>query len=248
MHPVEGLCQLLDQIGPYPTGILPIPQRITGTAFFPGGWGLWGTLADKPLPAMPMGGVMVLGHDFHSEQGYKAALHRNGEDLETNPTWRGLLSLLKRANINVRDCFFTNLFPGVRKGNKSMGPFPGLSDRTFVQKCRNFFMEQLRAQRPRHILVLGMNVPPIIAELSPDLTSWQGARSFSALDASESGPTCLARFDDGRGLRISTTVVALTHPCLRSSNIHRRRYAGLSGDEAELRMLSDLSRVKRALD
>lgn len=62
-HPVDRLFDRLRDISPYPDGVVPIPDPIEGTAFFPGGAGLWGTEPDTPLPPMPIGQVMIPGHD-----------------------------------------------------------------------------------------------------------------------------------------------------------------------------------------
>lgn len=70
MHEAERLWNELSNVEPYPEGVLAVPEPIIGTAFFPGGFGLWNPVATKPLPPMPKGGVMVLGQDFHSEHGY----------------------------------------------------------------------------------------------------------------------------------------------------------------------------------
>ena len=61
-------------VEPYPKGVVPVPERLPGTAFFPGAAGLWAFDPDAPLPPMPVGGVMVLGHDFYSEAGYRRFL------------------------------------------------------------------------------------------------------------------------------------------------------------------------------
>ena len=80
--------------GRYPLGVVPVPAPIEGRAFFPGGYGLLGVAPGQPLPAMPVGGVMILGHDFHSEAGYLESFAAGGER-ETMPTWKNLLPLLR---------------------------------------------------------------------------------------------------------------------------------------------------------
>lgn len=62
LHPIETLYQLLDIFGPHHAGVVPITKHIGGTAFFPGGSGLWGTQPGAPFPPMPIGGVMIVGH------------------------------------------------------------------------------------------------------------------------------------------------------------------------------------------
>ena len=49
-HEVNYLFELHDQLSSYPKGVIRISERIKGTAFFPGGYGLWNTQPDKPLP------------------------------------------------------------------------------------------------------------------------------------------------------------------------------------------------------
>ncbi|HEX8034436.1 MAG TPA: hypothetical protein VF510_11340, partial [Ktedonobacterales bacterium] len=115
-HPIERLFTLLDQVvAPYPAGVVPVWARIGGTAFFPGGAGLWGTAPHQLLPPMPVGGVMVLGHNFDCETGFAASLHRGGENLN-GPTWRTICSVLRQAGIALEQCFFTNAYMGLNAG------------------------------------------------------------------------------------------------------------------------------------
>ena len=81
MHPVDELFTAMRMVKPYPHGVIAAPDRIPGVAFFPGGAGLWGAAADAPLPPMPTGGVMVLGHDFHTKAGFLSALAQGTEYL-----------------------------------------------------------------------------------------------------------------------------------------------------------------------
>ncbi len=79
MHPIQSLCSRHHPPHGYPAGVTAVREPISGLAFFPGGYGLWGTGPDRPLPPLPVGGVMVLGHDFHSETGYEESLRLGGE-------------------------------------------------------------------------------------------------------------------------------------------------------------------------
>src|SRR5688572_28477068 len=130
----------------YPRGVLRVPKPIPGLAFFPGGYGLWnakkGTSA--VLPPFPRRGVMVLGHDFHSESGYNSSLERGCES-ETQPTWLNLLKLLRAARVPLARCFFTNFYMGLRQGDATTGLFPGSSNNEFAKHCGDFFIEQLKA-------------------------------------------------------------------------------------------------------
>ncbi len=143
MHPAEALWARHHPPAGYPAGVIAVPEPISGLAFFPGGFGLWGMAAQRPLPPLPAGGVMVLGHDFHSEAGYQASRRSGGERL-TLPTWRNLLKVLNAAGIAPEQCFFTNLYMGLRAGDTTTGSFPGATDSVFVEHCRAFL-----AQLPR---------------------------------------------------------------------------------------------------
>ena len=212
-----------------------MPSRIPGTAFFPGGSGLWGTDAAKSLPRMPVGGIMVLGQDFDSERGFCTSLARQSENLK-GPTWRQLLSVLRHAGIDAGDCFFTNFFMGLRAGTCAIGRFPGARDAAFVRRCQRFLQRQIDVQRPRLILTLGAHVLGPTAELSPQLVSWVGVATLRELDARQCAVIPSATF----GLAHTTAIVAMTHPSLRSVNVRHRRYADLTGDAAEQQMLLEV--------
>ncbi len=101
----------------YPPGVLPIPdQKITGTAFFPGGSGLYLEDQDPGTVEFPVGGVMVLGHNFDSEKGFRDSVIRGKEKLTTG-TWGPLLKLLAEAGVPFDRCFFTNAFMGLCEGS-----------------------------------------------------------------------------------------------------------------------------------
>jgi hypothetical protein len=235
MHPAEALWSQHHPTAGYPADVLPVPEPIRGLAFFPGGYGLWGTRPDRPLPAFPVGGIMVLGHDFHSEVGY-AASHRLGGERLTLPTWRNLLLLFAAVGIAPERCFFTNLYVGLRRGAATTGRFPGADDPQFVAHCQAFLLEQLRHQRPALVLTLGVHVPPVLGALSPELAPWAAGRGLRHLDAV--GP--VRRGVTFPGVEcVRTTAVALIHPSLRAASLRHRRYGAAIGADAELAMLRD---------
>ncbi|PLS79573.1 MAG: hypothetical protein CYG59_12535 [Chloroflexi bacterium] len=240
MHPVEFLVSALTKVAPYPKGVVPVPKQIAGTAFFPGGSGLWQPNGSDVLPHFPVGKVMVLGHDFHSEIGYHQSLAKCGENLK-GPTWRNLLKLLREADIEPEQCFFTNAYMGLRAGSNTTGKFPGAYDADFVERCRSFLAEQIAVQQPRLILTLGNYVPSILASLSTDLGQWRKNHSLIQLDALGVPIVTDVRFHEDYNWR--TAVVALTHPSLRPANIGRRHYRELRGNEAEVAMVREAINV-----
>lgn len=233
MHPAATLWAHHHPPTGYPAGVVGVPAPIPGRAFFPGGYGLHGAKAGEPLPEFPVGGVMVLGHDFHSETGY-AESRQLGRERPTLPTWRNLDALLDVAGIRPERCFFTNFYMGLRAGAATTGIFPGARDAPFVGHCRRFLLRQLRAQRPALILTLGVYVPVAIGTMSPSLAPWAIKRGLKHLDAVGPMQTGVT-FDEVEGLH--TTAVALIHPSLRHASLRHRRYDGRVGADAELAML-----------
>ena len=234
-HPVKILWEHHAPTAGYPAGVVRVPEIIPGTAFFPGGHGLWGTKANTELPEFPVGGVMILGHDFHSESGYKKSLV-NGSEPETQPTWNRLLKLLRDAGVPLEKCFFTNFYMGLRQGDATTGVFPGASDEKFKQHCSDLFIEQLNAMRPSLILTLGKYVPNLIAPLSEELSVWRDSKGFRDIDTA--GP--LKTHCHFAGVSdFETTVVALVHPSFRHASVGIRHYGGREGSAAEEQMLTD---------
>lgn len=239
LHPVEMLFAHLDDVGPYPDHVLPTPVvRITGRAFFPGGSGLWWTQRNQPLPPMPVGGVMVLGHNWgplKGPEGFEERLEL-GEERRTSPTWGPLIKLLTACDLKPEWCFFTNAYMGLLDDNgEAVTPFPGAQDTGFERRCQDFLLLQLRIQQPHLLLTLGKQVPPFLAPLTPELkAAWTGKPRFPDLDAAECALMYPVQFPD---VPHPTAVVALTHAALRGSNVHRRWYGDKRGDAAELALI-----------
>ncbi len=232
LHAVEQLRVALRLVKPYPLGVTGVPRPIRGTAFFPGGFGLWRPEKLAPLPPMPVGGVMVLGQDFHSRRNYERSLELGCST--RNPTWRNLLPLLKSAGIAPHMCFFTNAYMGLREGDRSIGRFPGANDDSFTERCRRFFLLQLRAHRPELILILGKRVPHFLAPLSVDLSAWTGCKTMRDIDCA--GPVLSSVRFTGFADH-ACHVAVLTHPSILGSNLARRCFGNFRGRDAELAMI-----------
>ncbi|MFP5042913.1 uracil-DNA glycosylase family protein [Parasediminibacterium sp. JCM 36343] len=212
----------------YPKTMIGIQGELSGRAFFPGGRGTFDneeTIADKK--------IMILGQDFDCEANYAKTLKIGHEDIVKSSTWRNLLSFLKDADIKHNQCFYTNAILGIRVGNKGTGKSPAFRDDGFIKECQKFFLYQVELQKPKTILVLGKHVAEFIAPISVDLGCWKRIENYNTLDQSGMQIVKNATFDNG----IKSTLVLLTHPSFRTSNIHRRKYLDYSGHDAEVKMV-----------
>lgn len=232
-HTVHELFAAARSVEPYPVGVIGVPDQIQGTSFFPGGTGLW-VPESRKLPPVPVGGVMVLGHDFHNEAGYKWSRDNEQENL-LSPTWRHLLDFLKQVPIPLEQRFFTNVYMGLRTGKETTGTFAGSKSPEFVERCRKFFVHQVSVQRPSLVLPLGGHVPRFLAPLAPQLSGWKELDSFPARDAA--GFSLLADVQFETPDRRRSVVASLVHPSFRPRNVGSRRWKGLVGKEAELEMV-----------
>ncbi len=231
-HPVRELFFELHSVAPYPTGVVEVREQILGTGFFPGGTGIWCEGADD-VPQLPVGGVMVLGHNFDKVSAYEKSLRNCTENLNS-PTWGNLLPVLERAGVRKEECFFTNVYMGLIEG-KATGRFPGANCPDFVKRCEHFFAEQIELQRPRAILALGLHVPIFLARLSPQLSAWTAFKTFGEIDRAEVPVVCDVSFNGV--LDHKCRIACLVHPSYRRLNVEQRHWRGLEGDEAEIQMI-----------
>lgn len=243
-HNVHALFDKLRDVEPYPEGVIAVPEQIQGTSFFPGGTGLWVDGRTKEFPPFPTGGVMVLGHDFHNVDGYRWSKEHEQENLKS-PTWRHLLELLEMVDIRREQCFFTNVYMGLREGEKTTGTFPGAKSPEFVGRCRQFFLHQIELQQPSLVLALGAHVPRFLAPLSPELAVWEQHRDFLARDAADVSLLDGVRF--GGSSRQPCVIVSLVHPSFRPRNVGARRWRDHKGEPAEKEMILEAKRLAASL-
>lgn len=217
----------------YPSGVCQVGEQIEGTSFFPGGHGLW--MPDGGTAAFPYKGIMVLGHDFHSEVGHKKLLKNKQEDLD-GPTWGPLRALLEDTGIPPESCFFTNAYMGLRMGAHATGQFPGQSDCKFVCHCQHFFLHQLAVQKPKLILALGNHVPGFLNSITPALSAWRKCNTFMKRDLAGCSVVKNVQLLAGDP-SYRAAIVSLTHPSFRRLNVHRRFWKGFEGNAAEIEMI-----------
>ena len=249
-HPIEYLFSVRATVAPDRERVVtPVPEMLPGTAFFPGGPGLWLGESRSEAPPnwlpMPIGKVMVLGNDFsNSPAGHQEWLETEPyADLNT-PTWRNLRPHFSEAGIRLEDCFFTNAYMGLRPESGPWGGLsPGAKDREFVQRCESFLDTQIEVQKPRLILALGKHAITFIARLSNKLDAWKPWPGFEKLDDKEQALISDVCFQGAPDQTV--TVVALVHPSGHNmgNTLKNRRYRGETGKDAEIAMLKDALRL-----
>ena len=69
--------------------------------------------------------------------------------------------------------------------------------------------------------------------MSEKLECWKQIKNFKTLDKNQNQIKTEVTFKNG----IETTLVLLTHPSFRNSNVRWREYDGESGHKAEIKML-----------
>lgn len=221
----QKLFKNMNLVEPYPNLVARIDTMIDKTAFFPGGKGLWKEEESEVFPS-----ILILGQDFSTEKEYVRMLQNKVNDID-GPTWRNLKKLFIQADVKLMDCFFSNVFMGLRKTDSMTGKFPGFKDKEFIKRNIEFLLFQMDTLKPKVIITLGKYSAEFVASLTDDLKCW---RNYKALREADIG---LKKDVVINGNII--TCVALEHPSMRNSNVKRRQYKGFIGNEAEVMMLKD---------
>lgn len=141
---------------------LTLSGLIPGTAFFPGGSGLWrGPEPRGPLPDLfPDSPVMFAGHNFDSIRAFDKSF-ANGDEAGGD-FWRRLLGILAGASLNPERCFFTNVLMGLKPGSAT-GSMPSVHG--YKSQCSQFLQEQIEIVRPLAVVALGVNAERFASRL-----------------------------------------------------------------------------------
>ena len=137
----------------YGPGAVKVHRRVDGTAFFPGGIGLWRGLEPQGVAPFhfPRRPIMILGHNFDKVAGLEASWVRRIEVMG-GATWLILLRYLETAKVDKLECFFTNVFVGLQ-AVKSTGKVTAGEE--YFQQCRAFLHKQIARVKPRLVATLG---------------------------------------------------------------------------------------------
>ena len=212
----------------YPSTISKMRGFLRGTAFFPGGQGLYIRDINNP-PSFPVNGIMVLGQDFDNAKGFQDTIQNGDYDELNSKTWRNMLSIFTPSGINPSDCFFTNAIMGVRNTESNVGESPAFSAPVFLEQCRSFFLYQLNVQKPKLVIVLGTKVIQFLTPLSQRFNEWSpyGLKNFGARQNWILDNVSFESIPD-----YSTRFVFLIHPSMLMSNVRHIKFDDLKGIEA----------------
>jgi hypothetical protein len=142
-----------------------LDDLIQGTAFFPGGAGVWrGARNAGPLPTwFPVAPIMFVAHNFDSAENYPQTFASRGE-VESS-FWRDrLLPMLAAAGLDPATAFFSNVLMGLKPGPAN-GKMPTVSH--YVEECVEFFTRQREIVRPSVIVTVGGDASHILRHHVP---------------------------------------------------------------------------------
>jgi uracil-DNA glycosylase family 4 len=173
-----------------------VADLIPGTAFFPGGTGVWqGDTCFGPIPEyFPDSPVMFVAHNFDSIGGYEASQQKGGE--VDSFFWQVLRQYLTAAGISAQDVYFTNALMGIKPGS-ALGNMPTVAG--YEEECRDFLIRQIEIVGPRAIVALGGKAAARLGRINPSIP-WIGVLHPSAreLKARSTRSTLIAE----QGVRI----------------------------------------------
>ncbi len=214
------------------SGMTPIKNQ-KSIGFFPAGSGFWEgketLLNDKT--------VLILGQDFNNEvefEKYEKDKEKS-EDPDKNKTWRNLKTLLSELQIKLDDCFFSNVYMGLRKGNLSnKGACPGVQNEAYRVSCEEFLKNQINAVEPSLIILLGFEPLKAIRKVFPkELAEWNNVKTTSEIVLSNDKQVIVANINNK-----NVKVAFVIHPSMNATN--RSRIFGKGKGSIEIEKLKNL--------
>ena len=141
-------------------------ELVNGTAFFPGGCGLWrGDIAFGTMPELfPDAPVMFVAHNFDSISAYEKCV-----EAVAWPFFVDFLpGYLSKAGIQPEVCFFTNALMGLKPGS-AVGAMPSVPG--YADECQTFLRRQIDIVQPSLLVALGEKAYSRLAVLRPTVPS-----------------------------------------------------------------------------
>ncbi|HEX4319806.1 MAG TPA: hypothetical protein VHZ52_02825 [Acidobacteriaceae bacterium] len=216
---MDNLREML-RLLPESTGVLRLNCEISNYPnFFPGGRGY----KDRSFPKSP---VMLIGHNFDTDIGFRNSVARGAEDYLRMKTWINLKeSFLPAAVLDEKDCFFTNFYLGAivhpepKTGEKRKTTNTGTFKCTdqYHDACVKALKTQVEIARPKVIALLGGKVPSAFGEAFLAYRAHCGSNIAETQSKQPLGGHRLQLLPD-----LNVQVVCLVHPANpRSTESHR---------------------------
>ena len=146
-----------------------VDELIQGTAFFPGGCGLWrGNALCGPMPEhFPTAPIMLVAHNYDSVASHERSKERGGE--VDSFFWRDvLIPYMTEAGIDPHDVFFTNALMGCKPGSAT-GDMPAAPG--YEEQCSEFLERQIEIVEPRIVIALGDKARERVRKVAPNAPS-----------------------------------------------------------------------------
>lgn len=251
-HPAEVLrSELADVWLAAPASIKPMEIPVREPQFFPGASGLLDSLdwndvvpcarpAGPPFPPWRPGGVLVVAHNFSSADKYDEICSRE-RDTHLAASWNGLKQILIEANIGPSEVFLTNAILGAPRdlanGDQGAVKVPD----AYRDCCVAFLAREMTLFAPSVVLAFGSVATEYVGRAvlrlchsddvksSGAIMSWADSSTFTFLDNVDAAVVQVFEPD--------MTLVALTHFSRGKGNSHHRKYDGISGWAAEVKMI-----------
>lgn len=246
-NPVDILRENLELIvKSYPKNeIEPVKDiyKFPGTAFFPGGDGLYKETAAEKID-FPFNKIMVLGQDFSNVKYLQNAKKQEAENEINSPTWRNLISLLHKVGIKPEDCFYTNVIMGARVAESNSGISAAFKEdnEKFLKECFDFFKKQIEFQKPKLIIVLGIAVVKFLSNFIPELAYYKKIEKIKKIDTD--GMAIMPNINFFQDLNLQLNLVILQHPSFSELNIKHRTFKNFPpGETACIELLKEAVKI-----
>lgn len=144
--------------------MVPTPMWVKpnlGLGVFPGGPG-----TSHNAERFPTRGILVMAHDYDSLQSYRRAI-LHGYNSVNDMTFRDLRKMFEQSTngeLDLRECFFTNRFMGVRKvvdddeeepKNSQSGENPSRRFKDYLAMCDAVLKKTLDFVKPSLVIAVG---------------------------------------------------------------------------------------------
>jgi uracil-DNA glycosylase len=238
---LSSLRQELDKIPFENASLIPFKGKpVMKRGFFPGGNGLFD---GEDASHFPFDGTLVLGSNFGSAAKFIGPDGRLiTQDETSNTTWSPLRRLLGEAEIDPRECFFTNAWPCLHDGpgntvNKLIPKW--LQNAELMKHCTKLFVRTCAEIKPSLIVALGPGPSAFLADTwRKELDAW-GANTIGGIDRLPIGTVQLENVDH------KTVCVAVVHPSYQHINAKLRRPPYQNAD-GEIELLKEAHERRQA--